>query len=87
MHPNHDITMNQTESPVISRRQTAAGPLHHLWNNHGHWWFHGTFHLPDGTATRVRANLKTRDLCTARRRRDTLMAGLRIQSIPAAATV
>jgi hypothetical protein len=75
VNQNHDITMNTIASPVISRRQKAAGPDHHLWNNHGTWWFHGTFHLPDGTAERVRVNLKTADLTSARLRRDHILAG------------
>jgi hypothetical protein len=75
VEPNHDILMNTIASPVISRRQKAAGPDHHLWNNHGTWWFHGTFHLPDGTAERVRVNLKTADLTSARLRRDHILAG------------
>jgi hypothetical protein len=64
--------MNPT-APVISLRQRIAGDLHHLWDNHGTWWFHGTFHLCDGTARRIRCNLKTADLATASRRRDNLI--------------
>jgi len=60
-------------APVISRRQKTTHPNHHLWLNHGSWWFHGTFHLPDGTAERVRANLRTRSLATARCRRDFIL--------------
>lgn len=72
----HDITMTNTiERPVLSSRQKTAGPNHHLWNNHGTWWFHGTFHLPDGTAERVRVNLKTADLKAARLRRDHIITG------------
>ena len=67
--------MNQPTSPVISRRQKTARPNHHLWNNHGTWWFHGTLHLPDSTAERVRVNLRTHDLGTARLRRDNILAG------------
>ena len=58
----------------ISRRQKTRGPNHHLWNNHGTWWFHGTVHLPDGTARRVRVNLRTRDLPSACRLRDRILA-------------
>lgn len=63
-----------TTTPTLSRRQKTAGPNHHLWNNHGTWWFHGTFHLPDGTAERVRVSLKTRDLGLAREKRDRLLS-------------
>ena len=62
---------------TISRRQKTAGPDHHLWNNHGSWWFHGTFHLPNGTAERVRVNLRTADLASAR---DDILAGRCFQS-------
>ncbi len=67
--------MNPIASTVISRRQKTAGTNHHLWNNHGTWWFHGTFHLTDGTAERVRVNLRTDNLETARFRRDSILAG------------
>jgi hypothetical protein len=81
VNPNHDIPMNQIAAPVISRRQKTAGANHHLWNNHGNWWFHGTFHLPNGTAERVRVNLRTRDLETARLRRDNILAGRCFQTL------
>ena len=68
--------------PVISRRQKTAGPNHHLWNNHGGWWFHATFHLPDHTAERIRVNLRTCDLSTARLRRDSILAGRCFQNTP-----
>ena len=71
--PNHDIPMNTIASPVISRRQKAAGPDHHLWDNHGTWWLHCTIHLPDGTSERVRVNLRTTDLASARLRRDKIL--------------
>jgi hypothetical protein len=60
-------------APTISRRQKTVGPDHHLWNNHGNWWFHGTVHLPNGTAERVRVNLRTTDLVIARLRRDRIL--------------
>jgi hypothetical protein len=63
-------------SPVLSRRQKPAGANHHLWNNHGTWWFHGTFHLPDYTARRIRRSLATRDLRQARALRDRILAGI-----------
>jgi len=72
VNPHHDITMN-TAQAVISRRQKTAGNNHHLWNNHGRWWFHATFHLADGTAERLRLNLQTGDLFTARGRRDAIL--------------
>lgn len=63
-------TTTKTASPTFSRRQKTDGPNHHLWNNHGTWWFHGTFHKPEGTKERVRVNLRTRDLAEARLKRD-----------------
>jgi hypothetical protein len=70
---SHDIIMN-TGAPIVSRRQKSTNPLHHLWNNHGSWWFHATYHLPDGTAQRARVNLKTKDLDRARAKRDRILA-------------
>lgn len=73
MNPNHEIAMN-SNAFEISRRQKADGPNHHLWDNHGTWWFHATIHPFDGTAKRVRVNLQTRDLSAARRIRDQILA-------------
>ena len=72
--------MTATTAPTLSRRQKTAGANHHLWNNHGTWWFHGTVHLPDGTAERVRVNLKTDDLSKARSRRDSILGDRCFQS-------
>ena len=80
VNENHDIIMNTITAIIISRRQKNAGLNHHLWNNHGSWWFHGTFHLPDCTAKRVRVNLKTDDLSKARSRRDSILSGRCFQS-------
>ena len=63
-----------TTIPTISRRQKTDGTNHHLWNNHGTWWFHGTIHKPDGTTERVRVNLGTRDEAQARRKRDNIFS-------------
>ncbi len=43
---------------------------HHLWNNRGVWWCHLTVHKADATSERLRFSLKTRDLESARNRRD-----------------
>ncbi|MCH7228738.1 hypothetical protein [Haloferula sp. A504] len=67
----------------ISTRQRTAGINHHLWNNHGTWWFHGTVHLPNGTAERVRTNLRTKCVQEARRKRDGLIARLTKSSVAA----
>jgi hypothetical protein len=66
--------MTSTQHPILSSRQKPAGADHHLWNNHGSWWFHGTEHLPDGTARRIRVNLRTRDVCKAREIRERIVA-------------
>ena len=66
--------MNQITSPVISSRQKVAGSDHHLWSNHGTWWFHCTEHRLDGTARRIRLSLRTRDLARARLLRDAIIS-------------
>lgn len=63
----------QSTTPTLSRRQKTAGHDHHLWNNHGTWWFHATEHRTDGTAMRIRLNLRTRDVTKARRIRDRIL--------------
>jgi hypothetical protein len=60
------------DQPTLSLRATE-GENHHIWNNNGTWWVHYTVHLPDYTARRVRASLRTRDVTEARRRRDELL--------------
>jgi len=67
--PIHDITM-KPDTIEISRRQKTDDPDHHLWNNHGTWWLHCTVHLPDFTKWRLRKNLRTTDVQTARQLRD-----------------
>ena len=73
VNQNHDMTMT-TATPTLSRRQKAIGPNHHLWDNHGTWWFHGTEHRPDGTAARIRVSLRTDDIVVARKHRDRILA-------------
>lgn len=57
----------------LSIRFPGTNPNHHLWNNHGTWWCHFTEHRPDFTKRRVRLNLHTTDLRTARLLRDGLI--------------
>jgi hypothetical protein len=59
----------------ISRRQKSRGANHHLWNNSGTWWLHCTIHLPDFTKWRLRRNLRTSDVQTARQLRDRILMG------------
>ena len=61
-----------------SLRVDPTNPNHHLWNNHGTWWVHYTLHLSDYTKQRIRKNLSTRSLKTARTRRDTILTALAI---------
>jgi hypothetical protein len=51
-------------------RIAADNPNHHLWNNHGTWFLHYTVHPTPFTKDRIRRSLGTKDLETARARRD-----------------
>jgi hypothetical protein len=51
-------------------RIAADNPNHHLWNNHGTWFLHYTVHPTPFTKDRIRRSLGTKDLDTARSRRD-----------------
>jgi hypothetical protein len=62
------------KSYQLSTRQKPTGENHHLWNNHGIWWFHGTRVFKDGSKKRVRCSLKTPSLEKARRLRDHILA-------------
>ena len=59
---------NQAERSAI--RIAADNPNHHLWNNHGTWFLHYTVHPTPFTKERIRRSLGTKDLATARSRRD-----------------
>ena len=63
--------MNQAKLAIRINRKNEN---HHLWNNNGKWWCHLTLHHPDYTAERRRVPLHTRDITTARQRRDELFA-------------
>ncbi len=60
--------------PRTSVRLRPANPNHHLWNNNGTWYLHYTMHPTPLTKTRVRVSLETKDLDTARVRRDEMLA-------------
>lgn len=49
-------------------------PNHHIWDNNGTWFFHGTVHPTPVTKERVRFSLRTKDLGEARRRRDRVLS-------------
>ena len=57
-------------------RITTDNPNHHLWNNHGTWFLHYTVHPTPFTKERIRRSLGTKDLATARARRDTFFEHL-----------
>lgn len=54
-------------SPVV------INPNHHLWNNHGTWWFHATVLHGGIRQERIRRSLHTPSVVVARRRRDLLL--------------
>ena len=60
------------QAPSIRIR--AENPNHHLWDNHGTWFLHYTVHPTPFTKERIRRSLGTKDLTTAKLRRDALFA-------------
>jgi len=71
---NTTTRMNINKDIQAVARSRAGNANHHLWNNHGIWWCHITFHLPDFTKRRLRLSLDTQDLNAARQLRDALLA-------------
>jgi hypothetical protein len=69
---NTRIMTLQIEQSAI--RIAADNPNHHLWNNHGTWFLHYTVHPTEFTKERIRRSLGTKDLNTARTRRDAFFA-------------
>lgn len=61
-----------TKKTKLALRVNDGNLNHHLWNNRGVWWCHLTVHKGDGTAERLRFSLKTRDVESARKRRDNI---------------
>jgi len=59
-------------SPAV--RISSANANHHLWNNHGTWFLHYTIHPTPFTKERIRRTLGTKELATARERRDRFFA-------------
>lgn len=51
----------------------TTNPDHNLWSNNGTYWCRFTVHNSDYTKTRIAKSLHTRDLATARLRRDHVM--------------
>ena len=62
--------------PLPGLRISLENPNHHLWNNHGTWFLHYTVHPTSFTKERIRRSLGTKDLETARRRRDAFFSTL-----------
>ena len=54
-------------------KMIAKNQNHNLWMNGKNWWLHYTQHLPDYTSKRVRLNLRTADVETARMHRDMIL--------------
>ena len=61
-------------------RVTPANPNHHLWNNHGTWFLHYTTYPTPFTKERIRRSLGTKDLQTARARRDSFFTLLALEA-------
>ena len=51
-------------------RLNPENPNHHLWNNNGTWFLHYTVYPTPFTKERIRRSLGTKDVATARERRD-----------------
>jgi hypothetical protein len=82
--------MPTTTPPAAGGQATALrinpdNANHHLWNNHGTWFLHYTVHPTPFTKERIRRSLRTRDLTTARERRDAFFAHLAHQGEAVAA--
>ncbi|HZZ56989.1 MAG TPA: hypothetical protein VFE31_04105 [Opitutaceae bacterium] len=65
-----------SEPDLPGIRIRTDNPNHHLWCNHGTWFLHYTIHPTPLTKERIRRSLGTKDLATARRRRDIFFAEL-----------
>ena len=59
---------------IVTRpKMVAKNKDHNLWRNGKNWWLDYTMHLPDFTSKRVRLNLGTEDVGTARMHRDMIL--------------
>jgi hypothetical protein len=65
---------------VSGLRVRTENPNHHLWNNHGTWFLHYTVHPTPFTKERIRRSLGTKDITTARERRDAFFSHLGTES-------
>jgi len=67
-------------------RFRPENPNHHLWNNNGTWFLHYTVYPTPATKERIRRSLGTKDVDTARARRDSFFQHLLAQTIGRAST-
>lgn len=59
---------------IVKRpKMVAKNKDRNLWKNGKNWWLHYTVHLPDLTSRRVRLNLGTSEVETARMHRDMIL--------------
>ncbi len=72
-NPIRRLQAQGPDFPRTSVRVRISNPNHHLWNNNGTWYVHYTVHPTPLTKSRVRASLGTKDVETARLRRDELL--------------
>jgi hypothetical protein len=77
--------MSTTISQSTAVRINPENANHHLWNNHGTWFLHYTVHPTPFTKERIRRSLGTRDLTTARERRDAFFSHLCLNMVAVAA--
>jgi len=70
------MTTTTPDTPLPGLRLSTDNPNHHLWNNHGTWFLHYTTHPTPFTKERIRRSLGTKNLETARERRDVFFAQL-----------
>lgn len=74
---------SDTDTSLSAIRIRTDNPNHHLWNNHGTWFLHYTIHPTPLTKERIRRSLGTKDIATARRRRDAFFASLTDKAVAA----
>lgn len=58
---------------VTRSKMVAKNKDHNLWRHNKNWWLHYTMRLPDLSLRRVRLNLWTADVKTARMHRDMIL--------------
>ena len=64
------------EQVQLAIRTDENNPNHHLWNNNGTWFVHYTIYPTAITKERVRKSLGTKDIETAREKRDRIFQNL-----------